>query len=75
VLRSTTAGRRAVDEENQGNRRLPLCLLDKGYVSPVINDYVDMIGRKAIIDRKAYKGWLPNPLDPASQNGMPHEPP
>jgi len=42
-------------------------LLDKGYVSPVINDYVDMIGRKAIIDRRAYKGVVADPLDPASQ--------
>ena len=42
-------------------------LLDKGYVSPVINDYVDMIGRKAIIDRRAYKGMVADPLDPASQ--------
>jgi IS5 family transposase len=42
-------------------------LLDKGYISPVINDYVDMIGRKAIIDRRAYKGVVADPLDPASQ--------
>lgn len=42
-------------------------LLDKGYIIPVINDYVDMIGRKAIIDRKAYKGVFAAPLDPASQ--------
>ena len=42
-------------------------LLDKGYISPVINDYVDMIGRKAIIDRKAYQGVVAAPLDPASQ--------
>jgi hypothetical protein len=33
----------------------------------VINDYVDMIGRKAIIDRRAYKGVVADPLDPASQ--------
>ena len=42
-------------------------LLDKGYISPVINDYVDRIGRKAIIDRRAYKGVVADPLDPASQ--------
>jgi len=42
-------------------------LLDKGYISPLINDYVDMIGRKAIIDRRAYKGVIADPLDPASQ--------
>lgn len=42
-------------------------LLDKGYISPLINDYVDMIGRKAIIDRRAYKGVVADPLDPASQ--------
>lgn len=42
-------------------------LLDKGYISPVINDYVDMIGRKAIIDRRAYRGVVADPLDPASQ--------
>lgn len=42
-------------------------LLDKGYISPVINDYVDMIGRNAIIDRRAYKGVVADPLDPASQ--------
>jgi len=42
-------------------------LLDKGYISPVINDYVDMIERKVIIDRKAYKGVVATPLDPASQ--------
>jgi len=43
-------------------------LLDKGYISPVINGYVDMIGRKAIIDRKAYKGVVADPLDPASRH-------
>ena len=42
-------------------------LLDKGYISPVINDYVGMIGRKAIIDRRAYKGVVADPLDQASQ--------
>jgi len=42
-------------------------LLDKGYISPVINDYVGMIGRKAIIDRRAYKGVVADPLDHASQ--------
>lgn len=42
-------------------------LLDKGYLSPVISDYVDMIERKAIIDRRAYKGVVSDPLDPASQ--------
>ena len=42
-------------------------LLDKGYLSPVISDYVDMIERKAIIDRRAYKGVVADPLDPASQ--------
>lgn len=42
-------------------------LLDKGYISPVINDYVDMIERKVIIDRKAYQGVVAAPLDPASQ--------
>ena len=42
-------------------------LLDKGYINPAINDYVDMIGRKAIIDRRAYKGVVADPLDPASQ--------
>ena len=42
-------------------------LLDKGYISPLINDYVDMIGRKAIIDRRAYRGVVADPLDPASQ--------
>jgi hypothetical protein len=41
-------------------------LLDKGYISPKINDYVDMIERKVIIDRKAYKGVVAAPLDPAS---------
>ena len=42
-------------------------LLDKGYINPLVNDYVDMIGRKAIIDRKAYRGVVADPLDPASQ--------
>lgn len=42
-------------------------LLDKGYISLVINDYVDMIGRNAIIDRKSYKGVVADSLDPASQ--------
>lgn len=42
-------------------------LLDKGYINPAINDYVGMIGRKAIIDRRAYKGVVADPLDPASQ--------
>jgi hypothetical protein len=26
-------------------------LLDKGYISPLINDYVDMIGRKVLVSR------------------------
>ena len=42
-------------------------LLDKGYLSPTVNGYVDMIGRRAIIDRKAFKGVVATPLDPASQ--------
>lgn len=40
-------------------------LLDKGYISPAVNDYADMIERKVIIDRKGYKGVSPIPLEPA----------
>ena len=40
-------------------------LLDKGYISPAVNNYADMIGRKVIIDRKGYKGVSPIPLEPA----------
>ena len=39
-------------------------LPDKGYISPVINDYVDMVERKVIIDCKAYKGGGCRPLGP-----------
>ncbi len=41
-------------------------LLDKGYISPLINDYADHIERKVIIDRKAYQGVAPIPLEPAA---------
>jgi hypothetical protein len=40
-------------------------LLDKGYISPTINAYADLIERKVIIDRKGYKGVFPIPLEPA----------
>lgn len=40
-------------------------LLDKGYISPAVNDYADMIERTVIIDRKGYKGVSPIPLEPA----------
>jgi len=40
-------------------------LLDKGYISPLINTYVDLIERKVIIDRKAYRGVAPIPLEPS----------
>ncbi len=40
-------------------------LLDKGYISPAVNEYADMIERKVIIDRKGYKGVAPIPLEPA----------
>ena len=40
-------------------------LLDKGYISPAVNDYADMIVRTVIIDRKRYTGVSPIPLEPA----------
>ena len=40
-------------------------LLDKGYISPTINAYADLIERKVIIDRKGYTGVSPIPLEPA----------
>lgn len=40
-------------------------LMDKGYVSPDIEEYVRMVGAKAIIDRPAYNG-VPVPMDPAT---------
>lgn len=41
-------------------------LLDKGYISPIINEYADIIERKVIIDKKSYKGVRPVPMDPAT---------
>jgi hypothetical protein len=38
-------------------------LLDKGYISPLINEFADMIERKVIIDKKSYKGVTPIPMD------------
>ncbi len=40
-------------------------LLDKGYISPAVNDYADLIERTVIIDRKGYKGNSPIPLESA----------
>ncbi len=40
-------------------------LMDKGYVSPDIEEYVRRVGAKAIIDRPAYNG-VSIPMDPAT---------
>ncbi len=51
-------------------------LLDKGYISPVINDYVDMIGGgRPSSNRRAYKGVVAAPWTLLPRNGMPQEPP
>lgn len=42
-------------------------LLDKGYISPAVNDYAEIIERTVIIDRKRYKGIIPIPLEPISE--------
>jgi len=38
-------------------------LMDKGYVSPIIEAYVQMIGRRAIIAQRSYRGRPPPQMD------------